>query len=413
MKHAWNDFGNTERVIAKFGDRIKWVRDEKKGTFIIYDDRKWEAWGADTTVRGFVWETLKYMDEDEAGEYDDTPTVTQSGKPVPSERDRFLAWSKSQKSAGAVDSCMRILNAHPDLLAWPGEFNKERFLLNFENGTMDTNSMEFAEHDSADMQTRMLPFPYMPGEQCPTWIRFLEQSIPDAATREYLQKLVDYTLTGRSNEKILPWLVGPANTGKSIVVNALAKLFGQDYGVTANDNALRPKRGNGASPEVNSMKGKRYVTTSETGHGATLDEALIKRLTGGDVQNSRGLYQNESNWNPECVIWVASNAFPQPHGDDDAIWGRFRPIEFTVVYGPDNPERDPRLGEKLAAELEGIASWRPATRSGVSWPRPRRRANFAWHLKRAATAANCTRCFKSGTRAPEGLGSARRGSMSD
>ncbi|GHD04263.1 hypothetical protein GCM10010313_20340 [Streptomyces violarus] len=71
----------------------------------------------------------------------------------------------------------------------------------------------------------------------------------------------------------------------------------------------------------------------------------------------QGLYQNESNWDPECVIWVASNAFPQPRGDDDAIWGRFRPVEFTEVYGPDNPRRNPMLPQELEAELEGMAAW--------------------------------------------------------
>ncbi|MFI6440646.1 phage/plasmid primase, P4 family [Streptomyces sp. NPDC050759] len=356
MKYPWNDFGNAHRVLAKYGDRFKFVRDDTKGKFVAFDDRKWEWRGADTTLRAAVIDTFADM-SDEALEYDGTRSTHSKGTEQPSERDKFLIWSRAQQSAGAVDACMRVLNGHTDMIMWPGDFDEHRHLINFDNGTLDTNTLQFFEHDPEDYITRVMAVAYKPDARCPRWCSFLEENVPDAATREYLQKVVGYTLTGRSNEKILMWLYGPANTGKSIIVNTLCKMFGDDYGLTANDGALRPRKGGGPSPELNSMKGKRYVAASETGQGQELDEALVKRITGGDTQNSRGLYANESNWNPECVIWVASNQFPQPRGDDDAIWGRFRPVEFSVPYGPDNPARDPCLSEKLSAELEGIAAW--------------------------------------------------------
>jgi putative DNA primase/helicase len=353
-KREWNDFGNAERVIDKYGEKVRWVRDEKGGHWAVYDGRKWESHGADTTVRQMVWDTLKYMPDDELSDYDTNPGANGAR----SMQEKFLDWAKKQHSARAINGCMTALSAHPTISAWPGEFDEHRHLMNFDNGTLDTDTLQWMDHDAQDMLTRCMPVAYNPDAKCDRWRKFLEETIEDPEIRHYLHKAIGYTLTGRSDEKMMLWLYGPANTGKSIVTQTLAKLFGQDYGVTANEGALRPKTGgSGPSPEIDSMKGKRYVAASETGHGEKLDEALIKRLTGRDTINSRTLYAKEGNWNPECVIWVASNQYPQPHGDDDAIWGRFRPIPFTVTFGPENPLRDARLQEKLDAELEGIAAW--------------------------------------------------------
>lgn len=345
IKQTWDDLGNVDRFIEDYGSVVRWVLDERDGRFMTFTGKKWEGHGADGTVKTMVYKMLYEHYQEEALLYEEGE-----------DRTKFEKWAKSQRSASILNSTFRALQAHPALTVYPEVFDKDKVLLNFQNGTLVTTTMEWMPaHDLEDMQTRVLPGRYLPGAPCPNWTAFLESTLPDADTRHYLHKLVGYSLTGRSDEKILPWLYGPSNTGKSVIINALSRLFGGEYGITANDGALRPRNGGGPSNEIHSMMNKRFVSASETGQGQDLDEALIKRLTGGDNINSRKNYGFETNWKPECVIWVASNQYPRPKGDDDAIWERFRPILFETVFGPGN--RDLRMSDKLEKELDGITTW--------------------------------------------------------
>jgi len=167
-------------------------------------------------------------------------------------------------------------------------------------------------------------------------------------------------LTGLSNAKCLFYLYSPmADTGKSLFVNTLCRVFG-DYGLTANGNALAPTRDgcqSGASPHLSAMEGRRFVSISESAQGAGMDEALVKRITGGDPITSRELYRAEKTWDPQFAIWIASNHEPKINGDDNAIWNRIKIIPMTVAFPEGDPRRDDRLAEKLMAELPGIMNW--------------------------------------------------------
>jgi putative DNA primase/helicase len=55
---------------------------------------------------------------------------------------------------------------------------------------------------------------------------------------------------------------------------------------------------------------------------------------------------------PQFKAWLATNHKPDVRGTDEAIWRRFRLIPFTVTIP--EADRDPKLPEKLRAELPGI-----------------------------------------------------------
>ena len=52
---------------------------------------------------------------------------------------------------------------------------------------------------------------------------------------------------------------------------------------------------------------------------------------------------------------MAGNHKPVIRGDDDGIWRRLQLIPFTETIP--EAERDPRLPDKLLAELPGILNW--------------------------------------------------------
>jgi len=357
MKRSWDDIGNAQRLLDRYGHVLRWTLAKKSGEWGVYDGRRWAFRGGDTLVRTLARQTVEDLPSSEAGAYSNEPQFDLRGKEKPSLRDEFLAFVSKSRDHRAMGRGIAAASTFPEAHARPEDFDADRRWLNLPNGVLDTDRVQLLPHDPALMLSKMFAVPYTPDAEAPAWERFLEMNIPDLHTRLYLQRAVGYTLSGLSNEKTLIYLYGPSDTGKSIFTGIMGRLFGIDYGIAASDGALRPRREGAINNDVDDMAGKRFVTTSESRPGEELDEALVKRLTGRDEQRSRALYENNRSWTPECVIWVCSNQYPKITGDDDAIWTRIRVVPFLRQFLAGDPDRDERLEEKLHAELEGIFAW--------------------------------------------------------
>jgi putative DNA primase/helicase len=107
--------------------------------------------------------------------------------------------------------------------------------------------------------------------------------------------------------------------------------------------------------DVAGLTGARLVVTSELTGGRSLNESMVKDLTGGDSITARFLHQEFFTFTPIFKIWMYGNAKPTIRGTDDGIWRRIRLIPFTVQIPED--ERDGALVGKLRQELPGVLNW--------------------------------------------------------
>jgi len=107
------------------------------------------------------------------------------------------------------------------------------------------------------------------------------------------------------------------------------------------------------------------VKASESQKEAALDEATVKEVTGGDSISARFLFKEFFEFRPQFKIWLATNHRPTIQGTDDAIWRRVRLIPFNQQFT--GKQRDPKLRQKLEAELSGILAW--ALRGCLEWQR--------------------------------------------
>ncbi len=122
----------------------------------------------------------------------------------------------------------------------------------------------------------------------------------------------------------------------------------------------------GAHPtELADLFGARLVAAQETEDGRRMAEGLVKQLTGGDRIKARYMRQDFWEFDPTHKVWLATNHKPEVRGTDHAIWRRIRLIPFDVIIP--KAEQDPRLPEKLRAELPGILAW--AVEGCLLWQR--------------------------------------------
>ncbi|GHU62743.1 hypothetical protein FACS189445_5870 [Spirochaetia bacterium] len=235
------------------------------------------------------------------------------------------------------------------------DVDKDPWLFNVENGTIDLKKMEFREHRREDMITKIARVTYNEKADCPVWKQFIREIMdckPDLI--EFLQTAAGWALTGDTSEQTMFMLFGSGANGKSTFLNVLMKLLG-DYAIAASTETFMKKNGDQISNDIARLRSTRFVVTTEAEQGKRLSETLIKQITGTDSMTARFLYGEYFDFIPTFKIFMASNHKPVIKGTDDGIWRRIKLIPFTTTIAPER--QDKHLEQKLLEEKPGILNW--------------------------------------------------------
>jgi hypothetical protein len=128
-----------------------------------------------------------------------------------------------------------------------------------------------------------------------------------------------------------------------------------DYAMNTDTETILAKKYQGVGNDVAALKGARFVSAAEVEQGRRLAESKVKQLTGSDTVTARFLFGEPFNFRPQFKLWLSTNNKPVIQGVDDAIWDRIRLVPFTQRF--EGSQADPKLPEKLRAELPGILAW--------------------------------------------------------
>lgn len=224
--------------------------------------------------------------------------------------------------------------------------------INLRNGLFNVETGELEPHKRESYMTSQLPFAYDRNAEAPTFKRFLNQSlVKDDGTPDYdlellILEAMGYSLTSNTDFRASFWLVGESGTGKSVLINTLQDLAGNSH-VTIDLDQLTQN-----SYQLADIAGKRVVTFTEPKANSVLADNHYKRLVSQDAISARQIYGNPFRFVPICKVWGAMNETPRVIDRSDAIFNRV----FIIPMNRPVPieQRDPRLQEKLRAEMAGI-----------------------------------------------------------
>ncbi len=262
--------------------------------------------------------------------------------------------AKCESSAG-IEGVLGIASALVEFAATVADLDADPHLLNCANGTLDLRTRQLRPHDPADRLSKVSRGAYRPDADPTEWHQFLATVLPDESERAYLQRVIGQAVYGRVREHLFPVLIGSGANGKSTAYNAMTFALG-DYAAVINPELLMSReRGGIGGPELMTLLGARLVIGSETQEGRKLDEATMKRLTGGDELTARHLYKAPVSWIPSHQLVYVTNSLPQVKGNDPAVWRRMRVVPFDVVVPVE--DRDDELPERLELQADAVLSW--------------------------------------------------------
>jgi P4 family phage/plasmid primase-like protien len=337
-KFNLTDMGNAGRFARDHGRKVRYCHDY--GGFLIFDGKRWqrdrkrqaEALAKETT-RGIYGEAQKAQDEDE--------------------RKKLAKWAMHSESRTRLEAMLFCARSEPGIPIAPDDLDSDNRLLNAQNGTITLDTGDLDAHNPLDHITKLAPIEYDPNAEAPTWEGFLERVLPSESLRRFVQQAVGHSLLGEATEEVLFFLYGTGANGKSTFINTILETLG-DYARQAPPELLTIK-GLSHPTELANLKGARFVASVEVEEGKRLAESLVKQLTGRDRISARFMRQDFFDFKPTHTIFLAANHKPVVRGTDLAIWRRIKMIPFTVTIPED--ERDPKLQQKLRAELPGVLAW--------------------------------------------------------
>ena len=334
------DLGNGLRFVEAVKDRVCYV--QAWGQWMVWNGKYWEV-SDDIVIRKVAHAVV--IDMYKAAVKDNV-------------LDNELAkWALKSETAARITAM--IGEAQPYLVVDVARFDAHPDYLNVGNGIVDLRSGAVIGHDRTWFFTKYIDIDFDPNADRTVIDAFMQTiTAHDLDLSQYIKRAVGYSVTGRTDEHCLFFAYGNGKNGKSTFMNMLSMVMGE-YATTTSVEALLDvnAKGEGASPYMARLPGKRLAMAQEMPEGRRMNESLVKSITGGDRIATRGLYKDVFEFTPTHTLWVSGNHKPRIAGTDDGIWRRLRILPFTTTI-PEAQRRDSRAIEaEFYAHRTGILRW--------------------------------------------------------
>lgn len=350
--HPLNDIGNAKRLIAQHGAALRYV---VSIGWHIWDGKRYAHDPATVAARRLSHATAREM----LTYAFDLPSRTKEQEERKKGLMKFAIGSGNTAKINGM-----LAQAEPYLAVTTDDLDRDPWLLNCSNGTLDLRTKQLRPHSQDDLITKVSPVAYDPNAACPTWERIIMEIFNgDNDMVDYVQRSLGYCLTGLTREQVVFILHGAGSNGKSLMLEIVAEILGDYAAQCPSDTFVESHKGGAIPNDIARLVGARFVSVVETEQDRKLAEGLVKQATGGDRMTARFLRQEFFEFIPKFKLAMATNHKPRVRGTDNAIWRRIRLWPYLVVFADaegakdGQPVKDLSLKETLMKELEGIFRW--------------------------------------------------------
>lgn len=332
------DISNGQRLVDTYGKDLRYCGE--RSAWFVWDGSRWREdaagdvyWYASQVARRF---TVQCAEDGEDA------ALLKAAK-------RAEHWTRIRNAVEAAghDHARRVQVRREELDADP-------WLLNVRNGTLDLRTGELRPHAREDLLTKVAPTDFAPDAPAPRFLRFLEEVLPDAETRGFLQRFLGYALVGEIRDHVCVFATGNGANGKGTLTETILSVLGGDFSKAVSSRLLTDTGHEEHLTMEAALEGKRLAIASELAKGAKWSEERLKGLTGGDTRDVRRMYENPWNMAPTAKFLITANDKPRARDAEPSFWRRLRVVHFPVSFVG---REDTGLRAALDAERSGILAW--------------------------------------------------------
>jgi putative DNA primase/helicase len=341
-KENLTDLGNVRRFVAQHHERLRAILSKKSSPWFTWVGSHWEPDRTGEAMR-LAKQTVR--------------SIHQEAERISDEEERGALLQHAYKSEGAerIRAIIDLAKTEPEISIREEQLDRDQWLFNCQNGTVDLSSGRLLKHKKTDYITKLSPVEFQRRATAPRWLAFLDDIFAgDEALIGFIKRAIGYTLTGDIREHALFFCYGQGRNGKSTFMETIRELM-SDYSVQADFSTFQSTRNDGPRHDLARMRGARMVSAIEARGDRSFDETVVKQMTGGDTVTARNLYESSFEFKPQFKLWLAANHLPLVREQTEAFWSRILMIPFTVVIPAH--KRKKNLSRRLIQELPGILNW--------------------------------------------------------
>lgn len=340
--YNYSEQGLGERYLIRYSEMVRFIPLWK--AWLIWDGTRWK--------RDEILQPLELMKATarQVHKEADIPGLDKE------EVTRILRYALMCEGARVQRAALDLARSDPRVVITPDILDRDPWLLNTPDGTIDLRTGELRPHRKEDLITMITGARFIPGAPCPIWEDHIRKVCDDDLELiAWLQIALGYALLGINPEMYFFIAWGKGKNGKSVTFRALKKVLG-DYATDADPGTFEIHRNEQCTrDDILQLRGARFITCFETQQGKRLAENFIKAMTGGDTLKKRGLYAKPEAFTLPGKVFMASNYKPRVRDQSIGFWERIRMIPFLHYFTPE--ERDDRIDQMLEAEAAGILQW--------------------------------------------------------
>jgi putative DNA primase/helicase len=242
QRYQWNDIGNGNLFADNFKGTSRYVKEHKE--WACYNKKVWILEGGDLQVSAQAKKLVMSMFKGAFCIEDDKV------------REGYISFVNSLNKRKNRET---MLNDARDVFPISiKDFDKNKFLLNCQNGVLNLKTFEFTSHDPELLLSKIANVSYNPLSKCERWEKFIDEIMEnDKEKAKFLQKALGYAITGDTSIECFFILYGAtARNGKGTTMDTMHHLLG-DYAKTAQPETLAQKsnaKGNEASEDIASIE---------------------------------------------------------------------------------------------------------------------------------------------------------------
>lgn len=334
------ELGNARRIVRLHGADMRYSA--SRG-WVIWDGKRWKPDDTGEADRRAQAAIVSMLDE--------AKTMGAS-----EDAESLVKWAIKSQKAGVIEASLRLARTQTAVSVTPAAFDKEPYLLNVDNGTLDLRTGQLRPHRREDLITKVCPVKYEPSAFSPLWQETVEKFLPDPEIRSFVQRYLGSCLTGDPSDQAFAVFCGGGGNGKTTILETATRILG-DYFVGTPFSTLTAKRDqSGSTADLASLAGARFVLAAEPPERITLNASTVKYLTGGDTITARLLYRDFFSFVPQFKLALMTNFRPNIEENSHAIWRRVHLVPFNVRI--QDSERIEGFKERIWEEgREGAFRW--------------------------------------------------------